>query len=37
MAVLCAAQYEKHQNNASDPQREKFTNLMKEVLEVEKI
>ncbi|MCY9751722.1 hypothetical protein M5W75_18265, partial [Paenibacillus larvae] len=37
MAVLCAAQFEQYQNNASDPQREKFTNLMKEVLEVEKI
>ncbi|MDT2257252.1 hypothetical protein P7H25_19205 [Paenibacillus larvae] len=37
ISILCAAQFEQYQNNASDPQREKFGNLMKEVLEVEKI
>ncbi|AHD04517.1 hypothetical protein ABNB59_05160 [Paenibacillus larvae] len=37
MALFCAAQFEQYQNNASDSQRGKFTNLMKEVLEVEKI
>ncbi|ARF69067.1 hypothetical protein B7C51_16510 [Paenibacillus larvae subsp. pulvifaciens] len=37
ISILCAAQFEQHQNNASDLQREKFGNLMKEVLEVEKV
>ncbi|MCY9523819.1 DNA-binding protein, partial [Paenibacillus larvae] len=36
ISILCAAQLELYQNHASDSQREKFTNLMKEVLEVEK-
>ncbi|MEV2969005.1 DNA-binding protein [Paenibacillus larvae] len=37
MAMLCVAQFDQYLNHASDFQKGKFTNLFREVLEVEKI